>query len=215
MRIYFVRHGEGDHNINGLYSTPDFELTDLGKSQAEGVSKRLTTLPINVIVTSPYKRTLQTTDIINKVLNKKVLTSDLVIEIVRPSEIAGQVMKGNLEIEEIKKQMDENISNPNWHYSNEENFFDFRKRAIEFLEYISSFKEEHILVVSHVLFIRIAVLVMMMGEDLTPEIYLKSQKFLELETSGLTICDKDASGWKLITWNDHAHLADTKVLATG
>lgn len=210
MRIYFVRHGEGFHNVNYLFSTPDFELTDLGKKQAEDVTKRISTLPIEIIISSPFKRTIQTTEIINQNLVKEIIYSDLVEEIKRPKEIAGKSMKDDPKILNIKRQMDENIHLKDWHYSDEENFYDLRKRALKFLDYLKEFKEEHLLVVSHVLFIQMAVLVMMLGEDLTPDIYLKAHKFLSSETSGLTICAKENDKWKLITWNDIAHLAETK-----
>lgn len=215
MRLYFVRHGEGHHNTGKLYSTPDFELTDLGKDQARGVTGRLYKLPIGIIISSPFKRTIQTTEIINQKLKKEVIFSDLVAEIRRPKEIAGKSMVDDPETLSIKKLMDENIHLEDWHYSDEENFFDFRKRALEFLEYLKEFKQEHILVVSHVLFIQMAVLVMMLGEKLTPEVYLKAHKFLASETSGLTICDKRGERWELITWNDHSHLLETKNSFTG
>lgn len=215
MRIYFVRHGEGYHNTGKLYSTPDFELTSLGIKQAEGVTDRLSKLPIEIIISSPFKRTIQTTEILNERLKKEVIFSDLVAEIKRPKEIAGKSMVEDPEVNKIKKLMDENIDDENWHFSDEENFFNFRKRTLEFLEYLKEFKQEHILVVSHVLFIQMAVLVMMLGEELTPEIYLKAHKFLASETSGLTICEKREKGWQLITWNDHSHLLKTKESATG
>lgn len=215
MRLYFVRHGEGHHNTNKLYSTPDFELTDLGKDQARGVTERLLKLPIEIIISSPYKRTIQTTEIINQKLKKEVIFSDLVAEIKRPKEIAGKSMVDDHDVNKIKKQMDKNINDQNWHYSDEENFFDFRKRTLEFLEYIKGFKQEHILVVSHVLFIQMVVLVMMLGEELTPEVYLKAHKFLASETSGLTICQTKGERWELVTWNDHSHLLETKDSATG
>lgn len=114
----------------------------------------------------------------------------------------------------IKKLMDENIHLRDWHYSDEENFFDFKKRPLDFLEYLKDFRQKHILVVSHVLFIQMAVLVMMLGDKLTPEIYLKA-KFSASETRGLTICEKKGEMGELITWNDHSHLLEVKDSFTG
>ena len=103
MKIYFVRHGEGEHNTKGLYSAPDFSLTEKGKQQALFAAARIKTLPIELIISSPFKRTVQTTEIINKQINKKVIFSDLVTEIKRPSEIAGK-FAGDPEIMKIKKR---------------------------------------------------------------------------------------------------------------
>ena len=77
MTIYFVRHGEGHHNANNLYSRPDFELTERGKEQARGIAGRLKHLPIETLIVSPFKRTVQTAEIINQVLNKPIIYSEL------------------------------------------------------------------------------------------------------------------------------------------
>lgn len=214
MKIYFVRHGEGEHNAKRLYSASHFSLTDKGKKQAEVIGSRVSNLPIEIIVSSSYTRTVQTSEIINKYINKEILLTDLAIEIVRPKEIAGKE-QDNPEIVKIKKQMDENFNNPKWHYSDEENFYDLKKRAEQFIEYLAGFKQKHILVVTHVHFIRMVVLVMLFGNNLTAEMFLQAMKSLEMETSGLTICQKDDHSWKLITWNDHAHLAENTNKSNG
>lgn len=209
MKIYFIRHGEGEHNVKNLYSSPEFNLTARGKQQAKTAGQRVSKLPIELIIASSYKRTVQTAEIINKQLNRPIILSDLAWEIVRPKEIAGKV-QNDPEAIKIKKQIDENFHLPNWHYSDEENFYDLQKRALAFLSYLKEFNNQHILVVSHIHFIRILVLVMLLKDYLTPEIYLRSMRFLEMETSGLTICEYKNNDWYLITWNDHAHLAESK-----
>ncbi len=208
MKVYFVRHGEGEHNVRKLFSAPEFSLTEKGRKQAEVAAERIRSLPIEIIISSPYVRTKQTADIINRYLKKEIIFSDLVGEIIRPTEIAGKVQH-DPEIAKIKQLMDENFSNLNWHYSDEENFYDLKNRAKKFIKYLEGFKQNHILVVSHIHFIRMAVLVMLFGMDITAEIFLKAMKVMRMETSGLTICEKDEKDWKLITWNDHAHLAES------
>ncbi len=207
MKIYFVRHGEGEHNVKKLYSNPQFDLTKKGKKQAETIGKRVSNLPIEIIISSSYKRTIQSAEIINKFLNKEIVLSDLAIEIVRPKEIAGK-LQGDSDVIKIKQQMEENFDNPNWHYSDEENFFDLKSRAEKFISYLEELKQKHILVVTHLHFIRMVVLVMLFGDNLSAPIFLKATKSLEMKTSGLTICEKN-DRWKLITWNDHAHLGET------
>lgn len=213
MRIYFVRHGEGEHNVKKLYSTPNFSLTEKGKQQAKATAQRVKNLPIEIIITSSYKRTLQTTEIINKDLNKKVVITDLAIEIKRPKEIVGR-FHADPDVKKIKDLMDQNAQLKNWHYSDEENFTDLKKRAKEFIKYLESFNEEHILVVSHLVFIQMVILVMLVRDDLMASTFVRGYRFLELETSGLTICEK-ADDWKLITWNDQSHLADNSETFSG
>lgn len=212
MKVYFVRHGEGEHNVKHLYSHPDFSLTKQGESQAQVAAARVKTLPIEIIISSTFKRTKQTTKIINQQLQKEVIYSNLATEIKRPSEIAGK-FQGDPEIKKIKNEMDKNFHLPDWHYSDEENFFDLRKRALDFIYYLESLNNNHILVVTHLVFIQAIVLTMMLRENLTPEILLRAYRFLEIETSGLTVCEYKNNDWHLVTWNDHAHLAESKINA--
>lgn len=205
MKIYFVRHGEGHHNANNLYSLPEFELTDKGKKQAQSAAQRVKTLPIELMVISPYKRTIQTAEIINQVLKKPIVYSDLAIEIIRPKEIAGKKMDLP-ESKRIRKLLDQNFHKPGWHYSDEENFHDLHLRASQFLAFLTTLPNEHILVVSHGIFIKMLFLTMMFKDKVTTEQYLRSYDFLHLETSGLTVCQYKDNDWGLITWNDHSHL---------
>ena len=207
MKVYFVRHGEGEHNVNNLYSGPQFNLTEKGRLQAKVISSRLASLPIDVIITSSYIRTQQTTEIINQKLNKKVVVSDLPIELRRPTELVGKVISDE-KSKEIRKKIDENFHLSEWHYSDEENFYDLKKRVLEFLDYLSALEYENVLVVSHIHFIRIAVLSMMLKEKLTSDIFLAGLSFLNMENSGLTVCEYLKNEWKLDTWNDISHLAD-------
>lgn len=205
MKIYFVRHGEGEHNVKKLYSSKEFKLTEKGQQQAAFLTKRLENLPIELIISSTFERTIQTTEIINKKLNKEVIFSDLAVEIKRAKEVVGK-FQDSPEAVAVKKEIDEHFHLSDWHYSDEENFFDLKKRAVDFIKYLESFKQNHILVVSHAHFIRMVVLTLLLRENLTPEIFLKACSSFKLETSGLTVCEKNIT-WKLITWNDHAHLA--------
>jgi len=205
MRVVFVRHGEGHHNVNNLYSLPEFELTEKGKKQAKAAADRIVKLPIDIIVSSPYKRTLQTTEIINKQLGKEIILSDLAIEVVRPTEIAGKDMS-HPEVKAIRKQLDDNFDNEDWHFSDEENFYDLQNRAQKFIEYLETLDQDNILVVSHGVFIKMVVMVIVLKQELSPQGFLNGYHTMSLETSGLTLCDKTDKSWKLITWNDHSHL---------
>lgn len=209
MTIYFIRHGEGHHNANGLYSTPDFELTEKGKQQARVVAQRLKNLPIKTLIVSPYKRTVQTAEIINKVLNKPIIYSKLAIEVLRPSEIAGKPID-HPESQRIRRFMDSNAHLPDYHYSDEENFFDLKFRAKKLLEYLETFEgnNEHIAIVTHAVFIKMVVLSIVLQDELTPKGFLNAYHSLHLATSGLTVCEKNENGWRLITWNDQSHLGE-------
>lgn len=205
--VYFVRHGEGEHNANNLYSAPDFELTKKGIQEAKAVGERLKNLPIELLVVSTYLRTRQTAQIINKEIGEKpVIYSKLAVEIKRPFEIAGKSAQ-NPEYSAIRKSLDDNFNDPNFHYSDEENFFDLKNRGYKFLDYLAKLSKENIAVVSHSVFIRMLIL-LIISKDLTPNTFINSYKTMVLATSGLTVCEKNEKEWKLITWNDQSHLGD-------
>ncbi len=209
MTIYFVRHGEGHHNANNLYSLPDFELTKKGMEQAKAAAERVKHLPIDLIIASPFKRAIQTMEIINQVIDKPVELSDLAVEVKRPTEIAGKRIDAS-ENMAVRKILDDNFDNKDFHYSDEENFFDLRNRAKKFLKYLETFegKHNHLLVISHAVFIKMAVLSIILEDALTPKAFLTAYNTMSLATSGLTMCEKNDKGWKLITWNDQSHLGE-------
>ena len=81
--IYFIRHGEAEHNIGYLkkgeeaYFSNEFinsSLTENGKNQCNIVKNN--NLQVDVVFTSSLKRTLQTTDIIFTHKNIPIIVLD-------------------------------------------------------------------------------------------------------------------------------------------
>jgi alpha-ribazole phosphatase len=69
MKLYCLRHGETRYNRLGLCNDDpgrNVPLTAEGICQAEAVSERLKSVPIERIITSELPRTWQTADIINR-----------------------------------------------------------------------------------------------------------------------------------------------------
>ncbi len=61
MRFYLVRHAESELNA-GLVVGPDCGLTTRGRSQAEAVGQQLAGSGLTRILTSPYRRCLETAE---------------------------------------------------------------------------------------------------------------------------------------------------------
>jgi len=76
--IYFVRHGQTDDDLTEqagkVVSENDMPLNDTGIMQAQKIAKTLRNSKIDIILTSPYKKAVQTAEIINKYHNVLVLT---------------------------------------------------------------------------------------------------------------------------------------------
>ncbi|WPH04935.1 phosphoglycerate mutase-like protein [Acrodontium crateriforme] len=62
-RVILTRHAQAEHNVGLDYSIPDAPLTPLGKKQAAALAPQVDKLAqeVDLVVSSPLQRTLQTT----------------------------------------------------------------------------------------------------------------------------------------------------------
>ncbi|MBL7156390.1 MAG: histidine phosphatase family protein [Candidatus Pacebacteria bacterium] len=206
MKVYFVRHGESEYNVLYLHQHEKVGLSEKGIKQAKILAKRFSKIPINIIYSSPLKRAKQTVEIINKTVKKKIIYSDFLKERKRPSEFLGKKADSS-EVLKIHEIINPHDNDPLWHYSDEENFIEFKKRVKKFFDVLAKTKKENILVVTHGGPIKILVLTMMLGDELTPEIFRKFADLFELSNTGITLCEKNEKGkWIVRVFNDHTHL---------
>ncbi len=202
MKIYFVRHGQTAINYQNRVVHFDDQLNEVGQAQASELADHLIVVPVDVVLVSPHKRTMETAEIIAKKLNKKTQEVPLLGEKKWSSEIEGTLLS-DPETERILKLLRErNITDPTWHYSDEENFIDIKKRANDFIEYVSTIAHENILAVSHEYFIKMVIATMMHGESLSFEIFRDFYIFTSLDNASLTYCEKKQDTWKLMTLNE-------------
>lgn len=79
--LYFVRHGQTNHNLNKLLAGHcDIELNETGIQQAYEAKEQSSNLNIDLIYCSPLTRARQTCTIINECHNAKVIFKDVLIE---------------------------------------------------------------------------------------------------------------------------------------
>lgn len=80
MKIFLVRHGETQANVNKLFNgRNEKDLNAKGVSQAEKLSSQIKNIPIDLIISSPLKRTVQTARILNA-KNLEIMVDDRLIE---------------------------------------------------------------------------------------------------------------------------------------
>lgn len=83
-RLYFIRHALSELNKSGHFAgITDTPLTDEGRQQAKDVAQQIKDLDIDLIVSSPLSRALETAQIIAKRINypeDKILTNKMLIE---------------------------------------------------------------------------------------------------------------------------------------
>jgi broad specificity phosphatase PhoE len=218
MNVYFIRHGESEANKLKKIQSWDGSLSDLGRKQALFVTKRFENIPIDLIVSSPVLRTHETTEIINKALQKEVVYSEFFTEWLPPNKFVGMNVDDPVYLEYLKKAAEERKQNPNWIEDDGDTFESLKTRAMNGLNYLKELKKENVLVVTHAGILRMFVALVFFGEELTYHEYTKVFYGLRNSNTSITLCDyfgDDANnprkhGWKLVTWNDHAHLGELK-----
>lgn len=201
MKIYFVRHGSTD-SLEKKISQPNEEpLNERGIDQAKELGKRFANTKIDMLISSPHERAVQTA----KAINEKILVSELFAEVRKPKVAIGQP-KENEDIKAIFRKIGEMYTvDPTWHYSDEENFEDLKRRGLQALEFLKIQNKENILVVSHANFIALLAGLMLFGESFSVEISLKLKNFLRLSNTGVCIFSYVDERWKLQCWNDTSH----------
>ena len=203
--VYFVRHGSTEGNEKRAYQHLNTPLSELGRRQAEFVAHRFEQILVDIVVTSDLARAAETGRCIADRNGFPIVLDPLFQEIRRPTMVRG---KGRdiPEVLEIMHFLEENWTNESVKHSDEENFFDLRRRAFKALEYLAACPEGKLLVVTHGTFLRMMMCCMMAGEEVSPELFDRVTHFLVLKNTALSVCEYDHETWRLVTWNDHAHL---------
>jgi broad specificity phosphatase PhoE len=214
MHVYLVRHGQTNHNVAATHQGRDATLTELGRQQARYVANSLKLFPIELILSSPFDRAKESAEIINKSLKKEVVFTEELREIMFPSALHGMHYDHPTSLE-VRALMKKNANDPDWHHSDEENFYDACKRAQKLIKSFEAYGKEHILAVTHGGFLWTLMGIMLYGDKLTPELYWPIQEFLTITNTGISIIEKSEpegwqreAKWRLNTWNDYAHLRE-------
>ena len=81
MKIYVMRHGQTDWNIERkIQGRTDIELNETGKQQAKQAQKEVEKYNIDVILCSPLKRTKETARIVSEGKNIEIIYRDELLE---------------------------------------------------------------------------------------------------------------------------------------
>ncbi len=146
--LYLVRHAQSKSNVGDISSSKDTEITKIGRVQAKRLAKYLVNnMKIDLILTSPYKRTIQTLEAIKEYGYK----GEIVVEPLLRERSKG-IYEGRPRIEFIKKLKELNIDEYSFRPQGEENCEDVHKRMEEFWEKLKRYYKKgykHILIISH------------------------------------------------------------------
>ena len=202
--IYFVRHGQTEGNANGMYQHWGLPLSELGREQAQAVAQRFDSIEIDTILVSDMERAIETAKTIAERIQKTVQIDPLFREIARPVVIRGR-SKTDPDVVEIIEFTNKYWNDPSVKHSDEENFPELKARALRAVERLETMPEDSILVVTHGFFLHMVVAVMQYGHALTPEAFDRTDSFLHMSNTGITVCKFDGR-WRMWTWNDDIHI---------
>ena len=207
-RVYLVRHGETESNVGNVVQDHTSELSEKGREQARFIAKRLQNINFQNLYSSDYRRADHTALEIAKLSQKTHVQTPMIREMRRPSILVGK-SRESTEYKEFLKTTDDNVGDPNWHYSDEENFFDVLKRVKDFMLQLDSLQGDSV-IVSHTRFIKMMTLYVIMNRQLTPQIWQISMNSIIASNTGVTVLEynEDKNMWQVLTFNDHAHFAE-------
>lgn len=210
--VYFVRHGQSEQNVGNVFQGGDAKLTELGERQARFVAERMAHIVADIVLASPMPRAHVTAQYVAAATGLPLETHPLFREYVPPSELTGRSHDTPEGAAYIQLMLDR-MGDPDWHHSDEENYFDLHARACEALAHLEAREEARIIVVSHAGFMRALLVAMLTEGEPDPLLALRLIRCLKPSNTGVTVCHYQAtattrSPWRLVTWNDHAHLAE-------
>lgn len=210
MRVYVVRHGESEGNIVNMWNQPhDIALTPTGQKQAQIVGKRLAEVTVDRIIASDMKRAKQTAETIHAARGDAapIEFSPLLREYRDPSSLLAKRWQ-DPEVKAFLAKHRQEVDNPDFRIEDEETHTEFHQRAKDVFSFLEKREEKHLVLVSHGGFINLLAAHVVLGAHLTPSTRWHFFENTWHSNTGITIFDQWEPGmWRLLSWNDHAHLA--------
>ena len=183
MKLYFVRHGESEANIQHVISNREspFGLTPRGRGQAKALAENLKDIPITAVYSSPVLRARETAEI----LSQSFHLPSQVTEALREYDCGILEEKSDEASWKLHREIAEDWTvNHNYLRKPEggENFLDIKKRFIPFIE---SFTHNHLNSQNHILFVSHGGLLQLMLPEILTNI---DHDFVRLHGIGHTQC---------------------------
>ncbi len=207
-KVYFVRHGESLDNVDGIRRGADAELTDTGKRQAHIVAKRFKSIPVDIVLTSHFKRAHDTAVEIANIAGVNIEIVNIARERELPNALIGlhkQSSEARKIVDDIKASWLGKGSLP----EGAESFDDLMRRIDFLMDFVYKRPEKNIVIASHSGFGRQLLLRVILQHAVTPEMVLNVSKRVAFSNTGITTYTIDEKGnWILHQWNDDAHLGE-------
>lgn len=170
-KLYFIRHGQTNHNTQRVFQADDVGLNDEGIRQSEEAAKKLAG-SIDAVLSSRLERALQTAGIVASAAGCPLVSLDILKEFRNPPAIRGKSYD-DLEASRLyERWVGDLMSRQSSVVEGAENYLDLTLRARELLNTLSKRQEDRLAVVTHSELLRAVIAVVILGDGLTPE-YVK------------------------------------------
>lgn len=211
-RIYFVRHGETLLNVAHIRQDNAGGLSEVGKEQVKATGLRISKMHIEHMYISPYERTVETAGIINEHMCVPFTYTNLLAERRNPSEIIGKKYE-DIAVEKIINHIDLANHDPQFRFSDEENFADLQKRARKLLRFLSLRPYATIVCITHGIFLTMILAHITYGKKLTPLIHATLTYRTTVNNAGITLVTYNPwkrllakPTWSIVVFNDISKL---------
>ncbi len=207
--LYFVRHGESNSNADGVFRGEESSLSEKGENEARVLAERMQRIGVDGIVSSPFLRAMQTAEPISQLLDLPIEKNDLLVEFRWPSMHIGK-NRTDPEMQKLRDDVMGNFGMGNYKHSDEETFEEFKERTIAALAFLEQHPAEHLCVITHGIFLRMMLMVILHGDDVSGKEFRGSWN-LALSNTGVTYAKKVPTeewhnSWNIVSWNDSSHL---------
>ncbi|MBI2008679.1 histidine phosphatase family protein [Candidatus Amesbacteria bacterium] len=212
MKIFLVRHAEGKEAVE-KWQSPGTHLSDQGKRQAEALGSLPRFKVVEKIISSDWKRSIETAEIASKSLGMQVEVRNNIEERHQSTKIYG-LSRADKISEEYNYESIKNGRDWDWKWdAEEESFNEVLKRALKFKNYMmSNYLQKNILIFSHESFIRLFISVCIFGDSGQHDYFKQFYRSTAIEPTGISllIFREESKIWKLWYLNDYSHLASVK-----
>jgi len=208
MLLFLVRHAQSECPRD-RWQTPSSKLGEIGEKQAETLSKRSRFSRLDKIFSSEWERAHKTAEIVSNNLNVENETLDYVHEREQLPEIYGAARDSKIS-KEYTEEYYKNYKNIDWKFKGkEESVREVIKRASKLSSFlIKNYQDKCLLVVSHDIFIRCFISLILLGNQYSDETMSKVVNSFKINYTGISLLsyNEKRKFWKINYINDYSHL---------
>jgi len=177
--------------------------------QASKVADRLAKIKLDEIWTSPLKRALQTTKIINEYQKVPVVQDDELREIKTPTQFVGQNKSGPHVTQAAKTFLDRRSVDPYFQFEDSEPYVDAIARTQKVLQKLTQKADQvdekfSLGVVTHGLMLNTILLSIIMPKKIDPADMLQSRHKMWQQNTSISVVSIFKGEWRIYTIGDFA-----------